>query len=269
MIPKELFHYTKKDTALEKILFEQKIRLGQLRFTNDPKESKLAIGLSYRIGNKKSQTEWTHKAFTEVERVFKEEWNVLCMTKNIPKRKYQDTNKNYVMMQSRYGFTHPKMWAHYGENHSGICLVFDGKKLNTNIVATLQNRCKIFSGSVNYKNYGLSHKPLNDSYIDKYGLTEGVRKYFFDNYQKLFLTKHPDWESEAEFRWLIHNPANSPEHVSIEGAIKAVLVGSDFPQVYERIVKELAKDLKISAGRIVWHNGMPSATFGSIYEPQK
>ena len=268
MIPKELFHFTKKDIALEKILFERKIRLGQLRFTNDPKETKrLNISLSY--SNKKSPRKWTSKVFVQAERVFKEEWNVRCMTKNLPKRKYQDTNKNNIMMQSRYGYAHPKMWAHYGENHSGICLVFDGKKLNANIMATLKDRCKIFSGSVIYKDYGLFYDPLDDSYTDKYGLTEGVRKYFFVNYQKLFLTKHPDWESEAEFRWLIHNPANSPEYVNIEGAIKTVLVGSDFPQVYEHIVKELAKELKISAGRIVWNNGTPLAAFGSIYEPMK
>ncbi len=268
MIPKELFHYTKKDTALEKILFERKIRLGQLRYTNDPKESKrLNIGVSYT--NKKSPKKWTRAVFAETERVFKEEWNVLCMTKNLPKRKYQNETKSQIMMHSRYGYAHPKMWAHYGENHSGICLVFDGKKLNANIQATFKNRCKIFSGSVNYKNYGMFYtNALDDSYINKYGLTEGVRKYFFANHQELFLSKHPDWESEAEFRWLIHNPENSPEYVSIEGAIKAVLVGSDFPQVYEHVVKELAKDLKISAGRIIWHNGTPFATFGSIYEPK-
>jgi hypothetical protein len=89
MIPKELFHYTKKDTALEKILFERKIRLGQLRFTNDPKESKgVNIGLSYT--GKKSRMKWASEVITETRRAFGEEWNVLCMTKNLPKRKYQD-----------------------------------------------------------------------------------------------------------------------------------------------------------------------------------
>lgn len=268
MIPKELFHYTKKETALGKILLERTIRLGQISLTNDPKESRLNIGVSYT--NKKSPGKWAPKVRAEAKRVFKEEWNVLCMTKNLPKRKYLDINKNQVMMQARYGYAHPKMWAYYGENHSGICLVFDGKKLNANIVATLKDRCKIFSGAVNYKKYGMFYSnPIDDSYIEKYGLTEGVRKYFFANYQELFLTKHPDWESEAEFRWLIHNPTNSPEYVSIEGAIKAVLVGSDFPQASEHVVKKLAKELKISAGRIIWHNGMPFASYGSIYEPKK
>ncbi len=270
MIPKELYHFTKKDTALEKILFERKIKLGQLRYTNDPKETKkLSISLSYTPDQNKTSPKWAMKVLDEAERVFKDEWNVLCMTKNLPKRKYKGTNKSLVKEHSRYGYAHPKMWAHYSENHTGICLVFDGKKLHSNISSALKNRCKIFSGPVNYKDYSVTYaNSLDDSYIDKYGLIEGVRRYFFTNYQELFLTKHPDWESEAEFRWLIHNSANTPEYVSIEGAIKAVLVGSEFPQVYEIVLKEMCKDLKISAGRIIWHNGMPIATFGSIYEPK-
>jgi hypothetical protein len=39
--------------------------------------------------------------------------------------------------------------------------------------------------------------------------------------------------------------------------------------VYEHIVKEMAKELKISAGRIVWNNGTPLAASGSIYDPKK
>lgn len=269
MIPKELFHYTKKDTALEKILFERKIRLGQLRFTNDPKESKkLSIQLIYVDDAKKSPPEWVHKSLDEVERVYKEEWNVLCMTKNLPKRKYKDFSKNFIWEHSRYGYTHPKMWAHYGENHTGVCLIFDGIKLHTNILSTLKHRCKIFSGSVNYKSFEARYTDFEKSYVDNNEIANGVREYFFANYKEFFLTKHPDWESEAEFRWLVHNPVNSPEYVGIEGAIKAVLVGSEFPQAYETVVKELSRELKISAGRIIWHNGLPFATFGSIYDPK-
>jgi hypothetical protein len=40
MIPKEVFHYTTTKIALEKILFEKQLRIGQLKYTNDPKESK-------------------------------------------------------------------------------------------------------------------------------------------------------------------------------------------------------------------------------------
>ena len=40
IIPEDIFHYTKMETALEKILFEGRLRLGQMGFTNDPREFK-------------------------------------------------------------------------------------------------------------------------------------------------------------------------------------------------------------------------------------
>lgn len=268
MIPKDLFHYTKKDTALEKILFECRIKLGQLRYTNDPRETK---NPSFSFSNATIDSwsiEMYEKVINEARRIYQEEWNVLCMTKNLPTRKYRDEKLQGVMEQSRHGYAHPKMWAHYGENHSGVCIVFDGKKLEANIKSSLKGRCTVFSGSVNYKAYGILHnRPIDEADIDKYGLTEGIRKYFFKNHMELFLTKHPDWKSETEFRWIIHNKSNCPEFVNIEGTIKYILVGSEFPKAYEESIKELCKKIKIPAGKIVWINGMPIPSFGSIYSP--
>lgn len=269
MIPKELFHYTKKDIALEKILFERKIKLGQICFTNDPKETKrLQVSFSHSNSDKWNHTK-VNNVFGEIERVFKEEWNVLCMTKTLPQRKYKETERHFVMGQSRYGYAHPKMWAHYGDNHSGVCIIFDGKKLNSNIQLALRGKCRIFSGSVDYKTYAVTYKhSIDSSYIDKYGLSDGVREYFFKNYKGFFLTKHPDWASESEFRWILHNTTKSPEFVSIDGAIKSILVGSEFPLAYEILIKELCKELSIPVGRIMWMNGMPFPSFGSIYSPK-
>jgi hypothetical protein len=39
MIPKEVFHYTGSGT-LKKIISGKKLKIGRLKFTNDPKESK-------------------------------------------------------------------------------------------------------------------------------------------------------------------------------------------------------------------------------------
>ena len=40
MIPEDVCHYTRADVALEKILLEERLKIGQLRYTNDPKESR-------------------------------------------------------------------------------------------------------------------------------------------------------------------------------------------------------------------------------------
>jgi hypothetical protein len=40
MLPRNIYHYTRLDTGLEKILSSNKIRLGLLGNTNDPRETK-------------------------------------------------------------------------------------------------------------------------------------------------------------------------------------------------------------------------------------
>lgn len=270
MIPKELCHYTKRDTALEKILFGKQIRLGQLGSTNDPKESKWSsLGIiplddedaMKSLGNR-------DKIIDEAQRIYREEWKVLCMTKHLPKSKYKRVIKNYVVSKFRYGYCRPKMWAQYAENHAGVCIIFDGDKLHQRIQITLKDRFKIFQGSVTYKNYGAAFdKNIDKTYITKYGVTNGIRNFFFENFHDYFLTKYPDWESESEYRWLIHNPDNSPEFVNIEGTIKSIMVGSDFPKVYEPSLRELCIELKVPAGRILWTNGIPNPVFGDIYKP--
>jgi len=268
MIPKELCHYTKRDTALEKILFGGKIRLGLLGLTNDPKESKWNPIAALYPENYMPKHEEMIQLGDEAQRVSKEEWKVLCMSQHFAVRKYKEETKNTVISKFRHGYSRPRMWAQYAENHSGVCLIFDGKKLHANIESALNGRCKIFSGSVTYKNYGAIVSELFDySDILRYGLSEGVRAHYYKHYKHYFLSKYPDWKNESEYRWLVHSPSNAPEFVNIEGALKAVVIGSDFPKVYETAMIEVCKKLKASIGRMNWSNGMPSFDLKGIYDP--
>ncbi|MCE9644709.1 MAG: DUF2971 domain-containing protein [Chloroflexi bacterium] len=270
MIPRELCHYTKKDTALEKILFKRQIRLGQLGLTNDPKESKWRSFAIIYPENYKPRDSYPFPESEEVYRISKEEWKVLCMTQHLPKRKYKSLMKNEIMPRFQHGWNRPRMWAQYADNHSGVCLIFDGKILHSNIVSSLKDRCKIFHGPVSYKNYNAAvTRPIDYSDIIDLGLTNGIRKFLFEHHNEYFLTKFPDWENESEYRWLLHSDSKSEEYVSIEGALKAVLVGSDFPKVYEPAIKEVCKGLGVSVGRMHWSNGIPSANFGEIFDPSK
>jgi hypothetical protein len=270
MIPKELCHYTKRDTALEKILFGRQIKFGQLGFTNDPKESKWSSLGILPLDDKDAMKslDRADEIINEAQRVYREEWKVLCMTKHLRKGKYKRVIKSYVMSKFRHGYCRPKMWAQYAENHTGVCIVFDGNKLHNKIKTTLEKRFQIFQGSVTYKNYGAAFdKNLDNAYITKHGLTNGIRNFFFENYHEYFLTKYPDWEGESEYRWLIHNPENAPEFVNIEGTIKLILIGSEFPTVYEPAIREVCKEMQVPVGRIRWINGIPNPVFGDIYRP--
>jgi hypothetical protein len=202
----------------------------------------------------------------------KEEWKVLCFTleHSIPDG-IDDPLEQLQGYYFNHGYAHPSMWAHYAENHQGVCLWFDGNKLDENLNKGLGKRCKILKGKVRYNIApgALVIPPLPRTIfedVQALGAKNAARKYVFDHYEQFFLRKHSDWESEVEFRWLVHSRKRAPEYVSIYGAIKGVLVGADFPDTEKALLSALCKRLEISAGQITWENGVPTVSFDSIYK---
>jgi hypothetical protein len=73
----------------------------------------------------------------------------------------------------------------------------------------------------------------------------------------LFLIKNPDWATETEYRYLVHSENSEFEDITIDGAIKEVLVGIDFPKIYEPSLIIYCKELGIQPRKIKWTNGVP------------
>ena len=92
-------------------------------------------------------------------------------------------------------------------------------------------------------------------------------KSLIENYEDNFLYKALDWKIEHEFRWLVQSQDSSGIMISIEGAIKAVIVGSDFPEAYKPCVKDLCEQLKIHGGNITWITRFPYVYRSSIHDP--
>src|SRR5215467_10292150 len=96
MIPNELCHYTRRETALEKILFNKTIRLGKLGLTNDPKETKTkSIQVLSDIADR-GRVDY-RKISKYDEKITKDEWKVLCFTESLhpePERTRQDMYLN-------------------------------------------------------------------------------------------------------------------------------------------------------------------------------
>ena len=69
--------------------------------------------------------------------------------------------------------------------------------------------------------------------------------------------KSKDWDNQLEYRWLIHSRNDSPEYISIDGILEEVLVGEEFPRVYDPSLTALCAALNVTAKRIHWFNGMP------------
>ncbi|MEX1247823.1 MAG: DUF2971 domain-containing protein [Anaerolineales bacterium] len=131
-MPDKLYHYTKASIALVKILPTGKIRAGSLGRTNDPRETKdWSFPVFATIANTgESETlrslQNAHQANNEANRIRKEEWFFLSFSKEDkqkPSGSFADSFNYQPAVAS------PRLWAHYGENHMGICFEFDGPKL--------------------------------------------------------------------------------------------------------------------------------------------
>jgi len=277
VIPTEICHYTSKEIALEHILANKKIRLGRLGLTNDPRESRRWMVPNVVWGEeltKEGEAEIAKSTLMieqEVNRILKEEWRVLCaVCHNFPYSDSYEGKKEYD--HHKYAFSHSRMWAQYAKNHSGVCLLFDGKKLDENMHQHFDltgENYPIFHGFVRYDyNESVKTTPTHlDIEFQNEKPVDRIRKTLIKHYEPNFLYKSPEWKAEHEYRWLVHSTDSSDVLIPIENAIKAVIVGADFPKVDEASLIALCATLKIPAGRIRWDNGRPYANRYQIYKP--
>ena len=294
MIARDVCHYTKAKTLL-KILDTKKLRISRFKFTNDPRESKDRNAAIVWLTNEShssygdqttgqikkgrssllSNSDQEGKTATQISRIANEialeEWKVLCVTLNRPQRTVRHIQDEVYNHSISPGYSRPRMWAQYAENHSGACIIFDASKLNTIIHRTLESRCRIFQGRVAYNYKSLVFNTISMKYlqanIEMEKLTEELRRHYIINYKETFLVKHPDWRDEAEYRWILYTRRKSNLYIPIENSIKAILVGIDFPKHYEPRLIEYCKELKISVGKVEWDDGIALSKFGSIYKP--
>jgi hypothetical protein len=270
-------HYTRMESALN-ILSEKKLRLNKISKTNDPRESRPLEFLTFQdFGQQKNPDVDKVNAVirNDIPRVIMEEWKVSCFTLDSLIQN-DTTEESLIRMHAAFlapGYARPRMWAQYADNHKGICLLFDKNTIDTKMQQTFADRC--FSGQVAYDgeifvSLSLFPPPATALITDLKNLraVDAARKYVFDHHVALFLRKNPDWAHETEYRWLIHSTVQEVEGISIDGAIQAVLLGVDFPKIYEPSIIPLCKELRIPAKRILWHNGIPKTEFETIYEPK-
>jgi hypothetical protein len=266
MIPYELVHYTNREIALERILCDKRIKFSLLGKTNDPREIKawshpliIPSEFSENITDLIQFTTAIHETANEI---MMKEWKVFCLTKHSTYYPKRGDPKEFSK-----AYCHPRLWADYGGDHTGVCLLFNGRKLDQNIQNNLSEEYRIFQGSVEYNNLSaIAPYPIDVSSGRDINREE-IRKYFFNYYKECFLKKTIDWKCEHEYRWLVHNEKKEPIYIPIIGAIKGVIVGPDFPKVYETTITMLCKELNIFAGKIEWHNGMPRVNLTKIYSP--
>jgi hypothetical protein len=203
----KLYHYTKFDTFIYHILPKMELRLGPLEGSNDPIEFSPDHTLDYNVFTQKHQ-----------EQISKE---------------FRDRLKHYKFLsfcrdaKNLEGYRIPPMWAHYAENHNGVCIELDSSKLPKAITSN-----KKYTGKrVSYKNK--IYFPTINSFFPAPKDNEEVNNYIdrgvtcADNFfrEKHLFRKLPVWKYENEYRIVYRSSSEEEVFIDIKDAIKTVYLG--------------------------------------------
>lgn len=275
-----VFHYTKATTAIEGILLEQRLKLSQFAYTNDPKESKERLFASFRGADpSKNMRDFDNLVVPLLKQVKRKEWKVLCLSQHHGDIVSGKVSENQAIADNPLllGYCLPSMWAHYGSekgsSHNGVCLRLNINKLNDEVNKAFddKSRYKIHHGMVVYDNEGLFQENPIDisalSSLDENRFIQIARNYFFENWHDEFFRKSEDWQNENEYRWIIHSEQDNAEYVSLSGVLDVVYVGEGLSEAYYPSLEFLCKKLGAEPLKIGWRNGIPYVT--SIHETRR
>ncbi len=201
----KLYHYTKFDTFIYDILPKMQLKFFPFSSSNDPIEFSRLFQIDL------SEFSWHYRE--EIIEAYQRKMNkymFICFSKS----------KN-----NKPGFKLPTMWAHYGENHNGVCLEIDASKLDFG----KYSKKSLIKKSVRYRIPNPESKIIlgsqkngeSDMEFIERSISEHVKEWeLINNFTKVI-----DWRTENEYR-IVYERENSEDHyLNINDALIKVFVG--------------------------------------------
>jgi len=124
-------------------------------------------------------------------------------------------------------------------------------------------------GRVNYSNtprvfkLGLDYHPFMIDYdrVCAVGLQRAVFEHALKHHERLFFEKALDWQSEAEYRWLIWDNTHAEHFFDFGDALKGLVAGPHFDMAQWEELQDLCAVDKVLVPQIIWRNGSPDMVF--------
>jgi hypothetical protein len=260
-----VYHYTSRDTLFDHILGSHTLRMGPYHSLNDPWEYQHFrfqvenLPESLNLGEFQKRLSHSIRAGSRL----------LCTSADLPTRLHpmHFTEPDFAVgcgsgsYQFLRGYGHPRMWAQYGSNHAGVCIMLDRAKLDNKIRAAA-GVDRVYSGRVRYDDNlarlgdrSIFH--LQGQEIASRGVDKFIDEFAARHIQEIFFTKSIDWVNEREYRWLIKGETDEPIYVPVDGAIQAIIVGERFQMNYLPSLYPFAEKLNFLILKCFWNNGDP------------
>jgi hypothetical protein len=248
-----IYHYTKTNIVLEKILPSMTLRLSSFNTANDPLEFSEFYSLGGGMGEKNYNEEAILFARKDkrINTILKNgiKYASFCRDNEI-----KDGNGLF-----NKGFARSRMWAQYSEKHQGVSLIFSKSKLLENLAneSIKYNGAIIFEGNVSYDN-DLSE--LREAlYINMDSLDDDIDRIM--KYKNAFLlTKNMDFENELEYRIALYHKSFESDNsidISIKDALIGIVIGVQCHKVYNSIFNEFSIKNGYGIFSLYWRNGQP------------
>lgn len=256
---KYIYHYRSADTAIKYILPEGKLRLGKYNCTNDPKEVKeWKFNLAGSKGLDLPVQEWDVLSKWLSDEL-KSQTRVLCFS-----RDEAGLTGNHMLDICKRGFCKPRMWAQYGGNHTGVCLVFDKDKLIKNLESQYGAGCLIISGDVQYRDRLIAEDFHHDQQylinldaLDALGKSMYPEAHVRTHFQRLFFEKMTDWRAENEWRCVLFSKTDEELFLDYKDSLVGVIFGNDASAECITEVKRLNQGRGLSYQAVRWKNCVP------------
>lgn len=221
-----IYHYCKLSTAIELILPKFQLLLNNIKNTNDPREYKEFVFAQRYLSTNDFNLSNTDR---QVSDLLREDCKVLCFSLD---------HKHF------WGYAYANMWAHYGDNHQGVCLELDKAEFIDENKEKIRrkNFQKIKYYEFNIKK-PVEHKIVDLTKIKNNNIEDYVKNEFRDkNLKYIYFTKNKEWQPERELRliYFSHNIEN--EYCSIRKSLKNIHFGLDFKPQYIPAISKLIPD---------------------------
>jgi len=163
------------------------------------------------------------------------------------------------------------MWAHYGEKHAGVCLIFDRQRLDSAIKSAAGD-LDVLGGEVEY-HFHINRQRIDNrlratvdhsNHLDDQ-IKTWARQHLIDRQRALMFSKHEDWKHETEYRWAVLGDYPGNLFVPLRsGELVGVIAGSDFPLVAHEELAELGRGLGVPCRVMRWQDGQSNIPW-SLY----
>jgi len=216
-------HYSKLNN-LANILHDKQLLIGSVSKLSDARESSMRWLDTIGYGHTSDITQQR-----KAEKLIKDAGiflRVLCCAS--PKLNINGANP---IENAIYG--RPRMWAQYGDNSNGFCIVLDKELLGLEIRQHAQKTEHLIEDKVEYHDWlHLVSSSVCIEYGDGVGLTQSAFDVVSNNemHRSIYFKKSKDWKGEEEYRYLLYRETCENVFISIQKAVIGVVLGCNFPR---------------------------------------